>query len=485
MFLKLGIRLILMDRVIKFKFFLIAIYLFISVTYFYDKHFPTTTEAFYHYDYLPFMVATMSFGVILFASIYNLALYIYLKHFEYLYYTLAQLATLFFLINLDSLNISPFDTLFGLKSLMLFDFSQLLMLLFSILFLESFFKRYRIENLKNIVRTIIVLIILDTFFLLFFSHILIFKFIPIFIPIVFILSEIYRKIEIKDSPFYFILIGWSFVLLTVILEYLGLLDYFGIAFPFFHIAISLESISLSLAIAYKFKILEEERHMQQALLFQQSRLARMGEMVSSIAHQWRQPLNVVSFGLMNIKKYSTGEEKILRNIERLNHQLQYMSSTIEDFRNFYNPSKVKNEFDVYEAIIHAHTIAKTFLKEEEIEVVINTKQTFTLFGNQNELEQVILSLISNAKDAFKERMVKEERFIHINIDKPIISIKDNAGGIEEKHLKKIFQPYFSTKKNSDGIGLHIAKLIIEKEMQGRLSVFNHKGTTEFVLDFDS
>ena len=301
----------------------------------------------------------------------------------------------------------------------------------------------------------------------------------------FILSEIYRKIEIRDSPFYFILIGWSFVLLTVILEYLGLLDYFGIAFPFFHIAISLESISLSLAIAYKFKILEEERHMQQALLFQQSRLARMGEMVSSIAHQWRQPLNAVSFGLMNIKKYSTGQEKILRNIERLNHQLQYMSSTIEDFRNFYNPSKVKNEFDVYEAIIHAHTIAKTFLKEEEIEVVINTKQTFTLFGNQNELEQVILSLISNAKDAFKERMVKEERFIHINIDKPIISIKDNAGGIEEKHLKKIFQPYFSTKKNSDGIGLHIAKLIIEKEMQGRLSVFNHKGTTEFVLDFDS
>jgi signal transduction histidine kinase len=210
----------------------------------------------------------------------------------------------------------------------------------------------------------------------------------------------------------------------------------------------------------------------------------MGEMVSSIAHQWRQPLNIVSFGLMNIKKYSKGEEKVLRNIERLNKQLQYMSSTIEDFRNFYNPSKVKNNFDVHEAVLHAHTIAKTFLVEEDIELVINAKQTFELFGNQNELEQVLLSLISNAKDAFKSRQIKEERFIHININKPQITIKDNAGGVEEKHLKQIFQPYFSTKENSDGIGLHIAKLIVEKEMKGKLSVYSEKGSTKFMLDFE-
>ena len=473
-----------MDRIVSFKIFLIAIYLFVSIRYFYDEHFPTTTKALYHYGYLPFMVATMSFGIILSASIYNLALYLYLKHREYLYYTLAQLSTLFFLINLDSLHISPFDTLFGLKSWMLFDFSQLLMLLFSILFLERFFKRYQIENLTRIIRIILALIAVDSLFLLFFSHILIFKFIPIFIPVLFILSEIYRKIKIKDTPFYFILIGWSFVLLTVTLEYIGVLNYFGIAFPFFHIAISLESIALSLAIAYKFKLLEKERHTQQALLLQQSRLASMGEMVSSIAHQWRQPLNIISFGLMNIKKYSIGQEKVLRNIERLNRQLQYMSTTIEDFRNFYNPSKIKNHFDVHEAVIHSHTIAKTFLVEEDIELVINVKQTFKLFGNQNELEQVILSLVSNAKDAFKSRQIKEERFIHITIDNPKITIKDNAGGIEEKHLRQIFQPYFSTKKNSDGIGLHIAKLIVEKEMKGILSVSSQEGSTKFVLDFD-
>ena len=479
----MGIKLILMDRVITFKLVLIAIYLFISVGYFYDEHFPTTTKALYHYGHLPFMVATICFGVILSASIYNLALYIYLKHSEYLYYTLAQLTTFFFLINLDSLHISPFDTLFGLKSFMLFDFSQLLMLLFSILFLESFFKRYQIKELKGIIHIIITLVALDSLFLLFFSHIIIFKFIPIFIPVLFVLSEIYRKTEIKDTPFYLIMIGWSFVLLTVTLEYMGLLNYLDIAFPFFHIAVSLESIALSLAIAYKFKLLEEARHIQQALLLQQSRLASMGEMVSSIAHQWKQPLNIVSFGLMNIKKHSNGQEKILRNIERLNKQLQYMSSTIEDFRNFYNPSKLRNDFDVHEAVIHCHTIAKTFLVEEDIELVINAKETFELFGNQNELEQVLLSLVSNAKDAFKSRQIKEERFIHIHIDKPKISIRDNAGGIEEKHLNKIFQPYFSTKKNSDGIGLHIAKLIVEKEMKGILSVSSEGESTEFVLDF--
>ncbi|CAA6815737.1 MAG: PUTATIVE TWO-COMPONENT SENSOR [uncultured Sulfurovum sp.] len=480
---KQGIKSTLMDKVIAFKLFLITLYLFIAINYFYDAHFPTNTQTLYHYDLLPFMVANICFGIIISAAIYNLALYVYVKHQEYLYYALAQLSTFFFLMNLDSLHISPFDTLFNLKSLMLFDFSQLLMLFFSILFLQSFFKRYQIEKLRPMINIIVVLILFDSFFLLFFSHMLIFKFIPIFIPILFILSEIYRTIEKKDTPFYLIILGWSFVLMTVSLQYIGVLDYFKIAFPFFHIAIAVESIALSLAIAYKFKLLEEEHHNQQALLLQQSRLANMGEMVSSIAHQWRQPLNIFSFGLMNIKRQSKENQKVIDIIQKLNNQLQYMSSTIEDFRNFYNPSKIKHHFSVHEALMNSQTIARSFLEDEEITLDINVKEDFNLFGNKNELEQVFLTLISNAKDAFKIREIQEKRFIYISINSQNINIKDNAGGIDKKNLKHIFKPYFSTKKNSDGIGLHIAKLIIEKEFNGNLSVESHKDETKFTLNF--
>lgn len=486
MFLKWVTKLIYMvkmDKSISIKLLLITTYAFVSINYFYDEHFPSNSITLYHYDHLPFMVATMCLGIILSAGIYNLALYVYVRHNEYLYYTLAQFSTFFFLINLDSLYIAPFDSIFGLKSFMLFDFAQLLMLLFSILFLQSFFKRYEVNNLKVIIRIILTLIALDMLFLLFFKHILIFKFVPIFIPILFILSEIYQKTKVKDTPLYLIMSGWSLVLITVSLEYMGLFNYLGVAFPFFHIVISLESIALSLAIAYKFKLLEEERHTQQAILLQQSRLASMGEMVSSIAHQWRQPLNMVSFGLMNIKKHSTGSEKVLNTIKKLNDQLQYMSSTIEDFRNFYNPSKVKNTFSVHEAVLHCHTIVNGLLSEQDIKLKIIVEQEFELFGNQNELEQVILTILSNAKDAFKMRDVKEERLIYLSIEKQRINIEDNAGGIEKKHLKEIFKPYFSTKEDSDGIGLHISKLIMEREFKGKLSVKSESGRTKFTLDF--
>lgn len=471
-----------MNRVFSFKLFLVALYLFVVLFFFYEEHFPAYTGTLYHYGNFPFMVATICFGIIISATVYNIALYLYLKKVQYLYYALAQLSALFFLINIDALFIAPFDTLFPFQSPILLDFSQMLMLIFSLLFLKSFFKNYKIKNLNKLINFIFYLIVIDTLLLILLSHTVIFRFIPQFIPILFVLTEAMQHVEKRDTPFNLIIVGWGIVLVTVITEYAGLLNFLGIAFPFFHIAIALESIILSLAVAYKFKLLEEERQEQQAILLQQSRLASMGKMVSSIAHQWRQPLNVLSFGLMNIKKRSKGEEKNLIIIEKLNQQLQYMSSTIEDFRNFYNPSKVKNKFSVHESCQTCHTIAQNSLEPHNIQLSIQNQENFKLFSRKNELEQVILSLINNAKDAFVERDI-EKPLITIIIEKPIIKVIDNAGGIEKKYLKKIFQPYFSTKKESDGIGLHLSKLIIEKEMGAKLLVESHNDKTSFTLDF--
>jgi len=251
-------------------------------------------------------------------------------------------------------------------------------------------------------------------------------------------------------------------------------------FPFLHTTFALESMILSLAIAYKMKMLEDERVIQQSLLLQQSRLASMGEMISTIAHQWRQPLTHLSYLFMNMKKKVDNPTFLISKLEEGKAQISYMSQTIEDFSNFYNPSKEKGEFSVKEACEISLMIASPSLKKVGIDLTIETKEDFTVFGNQNEFEQVILNIINNARDMLVKREIPAPSITCL-IDKNTIMIEDNAGGIENKYINKVFEPYFTTKTKSDGIGLYIAKTIIEKEMGGKLSVKNSQKGACFTL----
>ena len=482
MSLKQAIGLISMSRTLIVKLLLIGGYFVVMVLFFYKESLFIHTDTVHHFGNIPFMAVTISFGVIITSTIYNFSLYIYLKNRQYLYYSLAQLSSLLFLINLDAIFIAPFDSIFGFKSVMFFDISQLSMLIFSLLFLQIFFRSYQVVKVDTLIRAILYLALLDIFIVLIFSHAFFIKFIPIFIPILLVLSESVRYVKKRDLPFYLILIGWSTVLMVVIPEYFGILQLIGITFPFLHIAIALESIILSIAIAYKFKLIEQEQQQQKALMLQQSRLASMGEMVSGIVHQWRQPLNVISFGLMNIKKNAKGQEKNLETIKKLNEQVQYMSHTIEDFRNFYNPSKVKEKFGIHQAIKNSHTIISTTLERYQIAFSIEVKKDFTLYGHQNELEQVILNIINNAKDAIIHSHTQNPT-ITILIDEPLIRIQDNGGGIKKEHLSQIFNPYFSTKESGDGIGLYLSSIIIEKELKGKIWVESVEQKTTFFIQF--
>ncbi len=460
-----------MDKALKIKLGIIFLLLLVSI-FNYEQHFIKNTDAIYTFSHIPFMAASICFGVIISASVYNLALFVYIKSLQHLYYALAQLSTLFFLINLDSLFIAPFDEIFNLKSLLLFEISQLFMLFFSALFIQEFLQTYQTSKLHRLIRIILHLCLLDLFFALIFSHTILSKFIPIFIPIWLILSEAGRLIKDKDKPFYFLIYGWYLVLFTVALEYVGFIDITGVVFPFLHITFALESLILSLAISYKFKLLEDEKKLQQTLLLQQSRQASMGEMIAIIAHQWRQPLNFLSFSLMHIKKNCKNDAS-KQTIKEANSKLQYMSKTIEDFRNFYNPSKTKEEFDI-------KTACQNAIKISSIKVELKIIKNFRFFGNKNEFEQALLNIINNAKDVSFDRKIENPKII-ISIDKPTITITDNAGGVEKKYLNKIFEPYFSTKKESDGIGLYIAKTIIEKEMGGKLDVKSDKEGSSFII----
>lgn len=468
-----------MDKSLKIKLFVIFLFLIGTLSN-YELVFVQTTSTSYVFNNLNFMIASICFGIIISTAIYNLTLYIYFKSKQHLFYALSQFATLTFLITLDSLNSKPFDTIFNIHSNILFDISQLFMLIFSLLFIKAFLKNYFEYKLDKLINIIVYLAIFDIFLSLILGTSILSRLVPIFLPIWLVLSEAKRVIKKHDIPFYYLFYGWHIVLFIVFIQYIGFVDYTGIIFPFFHLALALDALMLSMAISYKFKLLDEERVIQQSVLLQQSRLASMGEMVAIIAHQWRQPLNFLSFTLMNIKKINKTSEKTVSIVKDANVQLQYMSKTIENFRNFYNPNKSKEEFSISEACYNVLPISS--LASKYITVIVN--EDFNFFGNKNEFEQVILNILNNSSDIFTQKNIQNPK-VTLCIDKDIIRISDNAGGVNIEHKDKIFEPYFSTKDGNDGIGLYIAKMIIEKQMKGELSFENKNDGVEFKIILQS
>lgn len=215
------------------------------------------------------------------------------------------------------------------------------------------------------------------------------------------------------------------------------------------------------------------------LLIQQSRLAAMGEMIHNIAHQWRQPLNALSILLSNIKDDFEYKEltadSLAQDIGKAKQLLQKMSSTIDDFRDFFRPDKEANEFEVHKSIEDALTIMEAALKNNHIEVTTSLAHGITVHGFKNQLAQTILNIVANAKEIIAEKKVPNGR-IEIYADKAddnaVITITDNGGGIPEDVLPKIFDPYFSTKYTGSGIGLYMSKIIIEHNFKGAINAEN-------------
>lgn len=239
----------------------------------------------------------------------------------------------------------------------------------------------------------------------------------------------------------------------------------------------------------KVKIEVEKQREKEKLLIQQSKLAALGEMIGNIAHQWRQPISAVSTIMMNIKwtAISKGVPKdfIDDKIKEANEQLNYMSQTIDDFRNFFKPDKQKENFDVKIETQKAYKIVEATLKNSHIDLQIFTSSVYKVYGYPNEFSQVILNLLSNAKDVIIEREIKEPRIeinLYQNKNNIYCEISDNAGGIKEENMQKVFEPYFTTKdSNGTGIGLYIAKEIIEKHMNGKLQIKNTKLGAKFII----
>lgn len=236
----------------------------------------------------------------------------------------------------------------------------------------------------------------------------------------------------------------------------------------------------------------EKNREKDRFLFQQARLASMGEMIANIAHQWRQPLSELNITLYKMNKLyrrqNDGKDiEFEDSYEHAKKIISKMSETIEDFRNFFNPNRQMELFALSSVAKEAIDIMRGTLEKNDVDVRLEIKYDAEIRGYFNEFSQVLINLINNAIDAFSHNKIKN-RLIYIEIDTleqgdAIIKVCDNAGGIDTAILDKIFEPYFTTKHASagTGLGLYMSKMIIKNSMMGSIRAFNHEGGVCFTI----
>ncbi|XPV69236.1 MAG: PAS domain S-box protein [Halarcobacter sp.] len=264
------------------------------------------------------------------------------------------------------------------------------------------------------------------------------------------------------------------------------------------------------------KILIDKEKKQEYLIMQQAKLVSMGEMVAAIAHQWRQPLNSIGLAIQDILyayKYGEVDESYLKNLkDEVMGQLNYMSQTIDEFRSFFKKSNIVNKFNIVNAMEEIKTFYRAQLTKSKIHLNIkckvdseyiliedlekNEKDKFIITSKVSELKQIVINFISNAKDAIEKLDSEDlnekqiELIIEKQNDKIKISVNDFAGGIDKKNFHRVFEPYFSTKEMGTGLGLYIAKMIIEKSLKGEIEHKNietqkeskvYKGSSFFII----
>jgi len=244
------------------------------------------------------------------------------------------------------------------------------------------------------------------------------------------------------------------------------------------------------------KLFEEEKEKnkyQEALLVEQSKNAAMGQMIDSIAHQWSQPLSVIQLLndslIYDFYAQSIDEDFIKSYQADIARQVKHLTSTLQEFRDFYRPDKESTLFDVKNTLEKVLLLQKDEFIKNQIEFKLDIKDNFTINGIENEFKHLFINLFNNARDAFLDNNIEQKKYIIIRLsnkeESKQIEIIDNAGGIPEKILDKIFNLNFTTKQKDKGtgVGLHLCKQIIEKH-NGFMEVDNFEDGAKFTLNFN-
>ncbi|MDA3946638.1 MAG: PAS domain-containing sensor histidine kinase [Helicobacteraceae bacterium] len=240
------------------------------------------------------------------------------------------------------------------------------------------------------------------------------------------------------------------------------------------------------------KELQLEHEINQEQMFHHSKMAQMGELINSIAHQWKQPLHQINSILPLVEEdYEEGiltKEALSEKLDEIEMLTNHMSQTIESFKEFFNPNKNKSVFSIGEVLNTVFTLFRGEFEQGKIGCELKMEKDFFVHGSEKEFVQAILTILNNARECFRHREVREPK-ITIGIgsreEGGIVTISDNAGGVSDLFVDKIFDPYFTTKRkgHGTGLGLYIAKKLIERGLGGTLSVENGGEGAVFTMRF--
>ncbi len=224
------------------------------------------------------------------------------------------------------------------------------------------------------------------------------------------------------------------------------------------------------------------------IMYQQARLASMGEMVANIAHQWRQPLNIIALIIQDFyisSQLGTLErEKVEKEYDRANTVLQYMSSTIDDFRTYFQHNDKGERFSIQSSVDSVLTLVSKSMEYNKIAITCDVDENATVFGHKNEFVQTLINLVNNAREAIMSQKIADGVIkvkAYIEKDSVHVLVQDNGGGIDDDYLEQIFEPYFTTKHQTQGtgLGLYMGYQIIVNNLGGSIKVENREGGTCF------
>jgi signal transduction histidine kinase len=428
----------------------------------------------------------ISYGIIFSAFLYYLIIFFSTRIKCFLYYSLMQFFVLLSLIGFVYFSYQSYP-----KSTpqMIVDICETLSFLFTLLFAQSILNtKEKIPKTHRFINFFILLNILDVIAIFFYKYSILYDYLPFYIG--FLVPVFAGFIAILKGDKYAIIytIGWLVVAVFIyIAEDWEITPISGIYV--IHIGAPLESLIFSFALGYMLKILINEKNEKEKLLIHQSKLASMGEMINNIAHQWRQPLTHLGFINMNLQlayeDTPINKKYLNEKIEESNSQIDFMSKTIDNFRDFYKQNKQKELFNISDAVKKALDIMEPIFDENKIDFDFMVSKDKQINSYENEYSQVILNILTNAKDALIEKNIENPKIkilIYSRNNISVTSIVDNAKGIDSKYLNMIFEPYFTTKQNGSGIGLYMSKIIIESHFEGKIKVSNIQNGASFSIE---
>jgi signal transduction histidine kinase len=476
-----------------------------------------TSRAVMEEDQRTILLTGLYYGLFIVIFLYNVIMYYYTRERTYLLYLFFITTFVLWQMTLNGIaqeylwpdwlwiaeHGAPFFT----------ALSAMTAILFSQHFLQTARFIPRMDNLLKVLMLYSVVAVVLSLFLTYRTSMLMSVGLAIMVPILLLISgTLVWKNKFRPARFY--VFGWSsFLLGTVVIA----LNKYGIfhGYLFFNhaqqLGSALEMIFLSWALADRIKLMQDEyvdklstlnvvlqqkvaaglekQREKDRMLIRQSRLAAMGEMIEQIAHQWRQPLNTMALIMQDLffkfKLNTLTTDTFDRANEQINETLQYMSKTIDDFRNFHQLDKETDAIAVEEVINMAMTLNEASLKYAHIECAIHSEHPHYAIIAKNELVQVFMNLLKNARDAIAEERSSNGR-IDISIDENTeevrVIIEDNGGGISEVIMDHIFDPYFTTKQpaKGTGLGLYMSYGIIES-MHGSLRAENGDHGARFII----